>query len=53
LEAGQKPGSLRTIFDNREREPGIIYSVKVSGRFANLVEEKSLNELSFNKNQPE
>jgi hypothetical protein len=53
LEAGQKPSSLSTIFDNREREPGIIYSVKVSGRFANLVEEKSLNELSFNKNHPE
>lgn len=53
LEAGQKPSSLSTIFDNREKEPGIIYSVKVSGRFANLVEERSLYELSFNKNQPE
>ena len=53
LEAGQKPSSLSTIFDNREREPGIIYSVRISGHFANLIEEKSLNELSFNKDQPE
>lgn len=52
LEAGQKPSSLSTIFDNREREPGIIYSVKISGHFANLVQEKSLNDLSLNKNQP-
>lgn len=53
LEAGQKPSSLSTIFENREREPGIIYSVKISGRFANLVDEKSLMEFSFNAVHPE
>lgn len=53
LEAGLRPSSLSTIFDNREKEPGIIYSVKITGRFANLVKEKNLIQLSFDKDLPE
>ncbi len=44
LEAGQRPDPLSTIFDNREKEPVILYSVKISGHFANLTDEKNLKE---------
>lgn len=53
LEAGQNPDPLATVFDNREKEPAIIYSIKVSGRFANLVGRKSLAELTLDPHQPE
>lgn len=53
LEAGQRPDPLATIFENYEREPGIIYSIKVSGNFVNLVDKKSLGQLCLNVNHPE
>ena len=53
LEAGQKPDPLSTIFDNREKEPAILYSVKISGHFANLTGEKNLKELSLDISHPE
>ena len=53
LEAGQNPDPLANVFDNHEKEPAIIYSIRVSGRFANLVDRKSLIELSFDPHQPE
>lgn len=53
LEAGQKPDPLSTIFENPEKEPVILYSVKISGRFANLTGEKNLNEFSLNVERPE
>ncbi len=53
LEAGQRPNPLSTIFDNREKEPVILYSVKISGHFANLTGEKNLKEFSMNSLHPE
>ena len=53
LEAGQRPDPLSTIFDNREKEPVILYSVKISGHFANLTDEKDLKEFSMNSRHPE
>ena len=53
LEAGQRPDPLSTIFDNREKEPAILYSVKISGHFANLTGEENLKELSMNIQHPE
>jgi hypothetical protein len=53
LEAGQNSNPLSTIFDNREMEPAILYSLKLSGRFANLTGEKNLEELFLDKHLPE
>lgn len=53
LEAGQRPDPLATIFDNREKEPSIIYSIKVTGRFANLIDRQELAELGLNPDRPE
>lgn len=53
LEAGQRPDPLSTIFDNREREPAILYSIKISGHFADLTDERKLKELSLDPRQPE
>lgn len=53
LEAGQRPDPLATIFKNDEKEPAIIYSVRVTGNFANLVDKRCLEELSFDGDHPE
>lgn len=53
LEAGSRPNPLATVFDNQEREPALLFSVKVIGRFLDLTDPQTLDALSLDAQDPE